>query len=342
MPQLANSSSASTSVFARFKRTNTGGSGGNAASKSRADLTLTEEEEEGSGAVEWKGGKLVQHDQITKTQHSHRRDSSILSLTTTVTDSAKEFGANVKRSVSLRSSHRTSGSTSGSSFGNKNNTRSPGSGQHFTPLSSASPVEHSDEEDRPTLPPATAPLPSPSKQPQPPLLKRKISLTAKGLTSKFRSTEALPSLNSPVYLQNVGAISPPAIERSDSMLVSSQPTHAPLSRKTSDQNRPGLQSQNSYSRDISSSHGGSNGTASLQQVPSLPQGGPLNPLNPASIYQTIQETSSKRIATIDYMRKLHEGDIFYFGTIHYSQSSLQSMPSLQAHKLGRRATNYFL
>lgn len=61
-----------------------------------------------------------------------------------------------------------------------------------------------------------------------------------------------------------------------------------------------------------------------------------------SIYNQIQETSAKRMATIDYMRRLHEGDIYFFSTYHYSASSLSSIPSLYPHKLGRRATNYFI
>lgn len=391
MPHLATTSSASTSVFARFKRHNTGGIGttssGDAAAaatalasspeKNRADLKLhrprTASVSGPGGAVEWKGGKLVQHDQITKTQNSHRRDSSILSLTTTVADSAKEFGANVRRSVSLRSQSQSQrGSGSGSSFGNGNNTsisnphsaRVSGSGQHSTPLSAASAVEASEEEGKekdkvdstaaPTAaattttatatatatgtPTATASGPASA---QPPPLRRKISLTAKGLTSKFKSTEALPSLQSPVYLQSVGAFSPPAFERGDPMLVSAPPSHPPpaLGRKTSDQLRPGLQTQTSATRDISSSHGTG---ASLQQAASVPQSVSGGPLNPKTIYTTIQETSAKRMATIDYMRKLHEGDIFYFGTMHYSPAVLQSLPSMQTHKLGRRATNYFL
>lgn len=385
MPHLATTSSASTSVFARFKRHNTGGSGttssGDAAAaalasspeKNRADLKLrrprTASVSGPGGAVEWKGGKLVQHDQITKTQNSHRRDSSILSLTTTVADSAKEFGANVRRSVSLRSQSQSQrGSGSGSSFGNGNNTSSStphssarvsGSGQHSTPLSAASAVEPSEEEWKerdkvdstiaPTAaattttttatgtPTATASGPASA---QPPL-RRKISLTAKGLTSKFKSTEALPSLQSPVYLQSVGTFSPPALERGDPMLVSAPPSHPPppLGRKMSDQLRPGLQTQTSATRDISSSHGTG---ASLQQAASVPQSVSGGPLNPNTIYTTIQETSAKRMATIDYMRKLHEGDIFYFGTMHYSPAVLQSLPSMQAHKLGRRATNYLL
>jgi hypothetical protein len=61
-----------------------------------------------------------------------------------------------------------------------------------------------------------------------------------------------------------------------------------------------------------------------------------------SIYQQIQETAAKRCATIDYIRHVHEGDIFYFSMYHFSPGSLSHIPSLQPHKLGRRATNYFI
>jgi hypothetical protein len=63
---------------------------------------------------------------------------------------------------------------------------------------------------------------------------------------------------------------------------------------------------------------------------------------PLSIYQQIQETAAKRCATIEYLRQVHEGDVFYFGMYHYSAGSLSHIPSLQPHKLGRRATNYFI
>jgi hypothetical protein len=63
---------------------------------------------------------------------------------------------------------------------------------------------------------------------------------------------------------------------------------------------------------------------------------------PLSIYQQIQETAAKRCATIDYLRRVHEGDIFYFSMYHLSPSALSHIPSLHPHKLGRRATNYFI
>lgn len=286
----------------------------------------------------------------------HRRDSSILSLTTT---NLTDLGANVRRSVSLRS-HRTTPS-SGSSFGVGTNlkARSPNG---FTPLSSASPTEGLEETagfsftpppqaDRPGASPTT----SPQKE-QGPLLRRKISLTAKGLSQRFaKSTEALPPLNSAIYLDNVGVRSPTAVSVSDPMASTStlvnSVANAPsppraLTRKPSaapsetGSRPPGLHPQGSFSRNLTSSHGDPNG-ASLSLAPP-PPGSMGGPLHPKTIYLQIQETSAKRMGTIDYLRKLHEGDIFYFGTMHYSQASLAMMPSMYPHKLGRRATNYFL
>lgn len=356
-------SSSSSSIFSRFRRQHSGntisggapGSSSNAvfSSPSKPDLSLqtttlstpgNSNREDWGGAVEFEGGKVVQHDAVAKIQHSHRRDSSLLSLTSSVTDSAKGFGANVKRSVSLRS-HRTTLSASGSSFGKDNNnysTTSPTTGlAHTTPLSSAraaspdaSPVQAADPRPPLPTPPATAPAH------QAPILKRKISLTAKGLTRKFQSTEALPALNSPAYLESVGAKSPPVNDRYDPMLATPQPLPTPGGRKTSQpDHRPGLPSQTSFTRESPSSHGN---VAPLQHAPSIPPGLPAGPLNPHTIYTQIHETSTKRMATIEYLRKLYEGDIFYFGTVHYSQDALHALPSMQSFKLGRRATNYFL
>ena len=49
------------------------------------------------------------------------------------------------------------------------------------------------------------------------------------------------------------------------------------------------------------------------------------------------------MATIDYLRKVHEGNIYYFSTLHYSPAALhQSIPSLHPAKMGRRANNYLV
>ncbi|UJO24774.1 uncharacterized protein CLAFUR5_13500 [Fulvia fulva] len=302
----------------------------------------------------------------------HRRDSSILSLTTSVTEG-------VKRSVSLRS-HRTNLS-SGSSFGGGlkgGGGRSTSSGNVFTPLSShASPVEDAEAKD--IIPVTISPKKERhtstlaqhvnSKDPQAkdnaPPLKRKISL-AKGLSHKFRSTEALPTLNAQalahINLDGVKARSPPDGSYQNPlspipsagapMLVVTPGGHAPptmtrkLSAAPADLPNPrpgvGLHTQSSFSRDISSAHSNHPNGAPLSHTPSAPTTIGGGSLNPNTIYTQIQETSAKRMVTIDYMRRLHDGDIFYFSTLHYSPAGLSAMPSLHPHKLGRRATNYFI
>ncbi|KAG0645965.1 hypothetical protein D0Z07_7727 [Hyphodiscus hymeniophilus] len=59
-------------------------------------------------------------------------------------------------------------------------------------------------------------------------------------------------------------------------------------------------------------------------------------------YQHIQETSSKRISTLDYLRKAHEGRVYWFNTLLFNKPDLQRMPYFDPRKLARRATNYLL
>lgn len=279
-------------------------------------LTLTSTSTSDSGSNS-NSKKRLGHD------GQHRRESSLLSLTNSVTD----LGSNVRRSVSLRS-HRTNPST-GSSFANR---------AVRSPLRTTSPTPSSGEGTNSQEDSNTIPLGASATQPPP--LRRKISLSAKTLQHKFRSTEALPKLNTAVYLDGVGGSvrSPPASAASQfpPMLVGSVAGSTQAGSKRIPP--PELQTQHSFSRDAHSSHGAGNG-ASLQPVPSLSTAGLMNS---NTIYNQIQETSAKRMATIDYMRRLHEGDIYFFSTYHYSASSLSSISSLYPHKLGRRATNYFI
>lgn len=97
-----------------------------------------------------------------------------------------------------------------------------------------------------------------------------------------------------------------------------------LNRRDSD--RPSLVSQATTS------------TIAPSYAPSQPSG----PLTPAAVHAHIHDMSHKRIATLEYLRKVHEGHVFYFNTLHYSPSHLSHLPSLNASKLGRRATNYVL
>ncbi|KAF7940907.1 uncharacterized protein EAE97_007092 [Botrytis byssoidea] len=76
--------------------------------------------------------------------------------------------------------------------------------------------------------------------------------------------------------------------------------------------------------------------------------GVMAPMQPGSptletiTYQHIQEMASKRISTLDYLRKAHEGRVYWFNTLLFNKPDLQRMPYFDARKLARRATNYLL
>ena len=253
--------------------------------------------------------------------NGHKRESSILSLTSSVS----ELGHNVKRSVSLRS-HRTQPSGSGaSSFGRK--PRFPSSGNIITSPLTPSPVE--DEE------PQIVPHP-PSQTPQPPRSRGKLSVSARSL---FKSTDNLPTLASTDQPDTIAERPTTAVE----IPKTTQPSMlaAPAVPKRAPPDRPILQtqaSQASFSRDVSSSHGPNGISLQPSSAAALSAGGH----NPHAIYQQIHETSAKRMATVEYLRKVHDGNIFYFGTLHYSPTALHSIPSMHPLKLGRRANNYIL
>ena len=257
--------------------------------------------------------------------NGHKRESSILSLTSSVSD----LGHNVKRSVSLRS-HRTQPSGSGpGSFGHK--PRFPSSGNIITSPFTTTPVE--DEEPQ-TLPPHPPP---PTYPPQHTRTRGKLSISARSLSSKFKSSDNLPTLSSSDLPDSPPERPTTAVEiprtNNPSMLA------APAVPKRAPPERPNLQTQQSYSRDVAASHA-PNGLSlhPSSTAPAVSAGG----YNPHAVYQQIHDTSAKRMATIEYLRKVHDGNIFYFGTLHYSPSSLQTIPSLHPLKMGRRANNYLV
>ncbi|KAI9714384.1 MAG: hypothetical protein M1820_000345 [Bogoriella megaspora] len=64
--------------------------------------------------------------------------------------------------------------------------------------------------------------------------------------------------------------------------------------------------------------------------------------NPNLVYQHIHDMASKRISTLDYLRKAHEGRIYWFNTLHFTKSDLSRLSYFDPRKLSRRATNYLL
>ncbi|KAI0596345.1 hypothetical protein F4775DRAFT_315947 [Biscogniauxia sp. FL1348] len=61
-----------------------------------------------------------------------------------------------------------------------------------------------------------------------------------------------------------------------------------------------------------------------------------------SLHQHIQDIANKRISTLDYLRKAHEGRVYWFNTLLFDKPDLQRMPYFDGRKIARRATNYLL
>lgn len=244
-------------------------------------------------------------------QSHHRRESSLLSLTNSVSD----IGHNVRRSVSLRS-HRSQHS---GSFTHK--ARYPSSGTHIPSSLSPSPTHTA------TYPP-----------PRPPGSRGKLSVSGRPFSQKTKSFENVHNVG-PTILDGVDdrppltAVEPP--KTPFSMLVAPFGSHG-LKRQESE--RPSLASQPSFIREVPPTRDG----AQSQHAPSVQTVTSTGGQNPHAVYQQIHDTSAKRMATIDYLRKVHEGNLYYLSTLHYTPAQIASLPSQHAYKLGRRATNYLL
>ena len=87
---------------------------------------------------------------------------------------------------------------------------------------------------------------------------------------------------------------------------------------------------------------GQAGTNASLSAPSLPPASTGGMQNPSIVYQQIHDVSSKRISTLDYLRKAHEGRVYWFNTLLFSKSDLAKIPFFEPKKLARRATNYLL
>jgi len=88
---------------------------------------------------------------------------------------------------------------------------------------------------------------------------------------------------------------------------------------------------------------GQGGNNALGPTPSLPPAASTGGMqNPSIIYQQIHDVSSKRISTLVYLRKAHEGRVYWFNTLLFRKTDLSKMPFFEPKKLARRATNYLL
>ncbi|KAJ9606561.1 hypothetical protein H2200_008569 [Cladophialophora chaetospira] len=62
----------------------------------------------------------------------------------------------------------------------------------------------------------------------------------------------------------------------------------------------------------------------------------------SAYYTHLQEMIHKRVATLDYLRKAHEGRSFWFNTVQFQEADIARLPSYTPNRLSRRAVNYML
>ncbi|KAL2351438.1 hypothetical protein BJ546DRAFT_1066219 [Cryomyces antarcticus] len=229
------------------------------------------------------------------TPRSHKRESSILSLSSSVTD----LGTSVRRSVSLRS--RSSYSS--------NKTRSPPSNI----LSFSYSSEKGARSVNTTL--------------------SKPSLSLGHIIHGSRSSETLnynqPS--PPEHIYNRSPLSAVDLPRST---FGTMPTaafgHNPRRLDTSEAGK------------MQNTSTGQGGATSSPPLPNPPLQASAGANNPRALHQHINDTASKRIATLDYLRKAHEGRLYYFKTLQLNPSDLSRLPSLSPSRQARRAAHYLL
>lgn len=101
-----------------------------------------------------------------------------------------------------------------------------------------------------------------------------------------------------------------------------------------------------YGKPPSTSHSnvtfGQGGINPSLSTPSLPPASTGGVQNPSIVYQQIHDVSSKRVSTLDYLRKAHEGRVYWFNTLLFTKSDLAKIPFFEPKRLARRATNYLL
>lgn len=102
-----------------------------------------------------------------------------------------------------------------------------------------------------------------------------------------------------------------------------------------DYGKPPSTSQSS----MSFGQGANNASLSALSLPPASTGGMHNP---SIVFQQIHDVSSKRISTLDYLRKAHEGRVYWFNTLLFTKSDLAKIPFFEPKKLARRAVNYLL
>lgn len=267
--------------------------------------------------------------------NGHRRDSSVLSRS-----SATEIGQNVRRSISLRS-HRSQPSDPSATLSGRARTSS--ASRAFNPTFTTSPTENEESNASPRPVQTSPPQASQNRSRIP---ESALNLSAK-LTAQKLETYTNPDYSHPkLHIDSSQQFQTTEAAPNMTTLLQAPPSSA----RRANFDRPPVPSSYSVASSDSvpstivppSTNNATQNERIYMQSTATPVPYHASTHDPKAVYKTIHEISAKRMATIEYLRKVHEGNVFFFSTVHYSPANLQSIPSMHPLKLGRRATNYFV
>lgn len=63
---------------------------------------------------------------------------------------------------------------------------------------------------------------------------------------------------------------------------------------------------------------------------------------PGIVFTRILDLATKRISTLDYLKKAHDGRTYWLNTLFFNRNDLGKLPYFEQQKLTRRAMNYFM
>ncbi|KAK6535225.1 hypothetical protein TWF694_001693 [Orbilia ellipsospora] len=64
--------------------------------------------------------------------------------------------------------------------------------------------------------------------------------------------------------------------------------------------------------------------------------------HPPSMYDTVHEIAEKRINTLDYLRRAHEGRVYWYNTVQFTREDLPRRVQPDQRRLSKRATTFFV
>ncbi|KAF3907288.1 hypothetical protein ABW20_dc0110485 [Dactylellina cionopaga] len=127
------------------------------------------------------------------------------------------------------------------------------------------------------------------------------------------------------------------------------PTPSILQTANGRPNQPVLKTQKSVDSAMLFSASGNGGIKAYS--PAMINGASVAPVivalasttgHPPSMYDTVHEIAEKRINTFDYLRRAHEGRVYWYNTVQYTREDLPRRVQPDHRKLSKRAATFFV